>query len=96
MTEVYVVRNQHGHYWGRAKVWVDGLEPRTVLHLRHEDEALNTLFELSSRDLNLRGRVLAVALSERGEPVVEPSGVPVPQDDGEGADTAALPGEGGA
>ena len=57
MTDVFVVRNQHGHYWGKAKVWVDGSSPKTVLRTRHQDEALNTLFELSSRDIELRVRL---------------------------------------
>ena len=38
MTDVYVVRNQLDHYWGKAKVWVDGTEPRAVLRAKHEDE----------------------------------------------------------
>ena len=77
MTEVYVVRNQHGHYWGKAKHWVDGSSPKAVMRAKHEDEAINTLFELSSRDIELRGEVIAVALSERGEPVIEPSQIPL-------------------
>ena len=73
MSDVYVIRNQLGHYWGKAKAWVDGTEARAVMRLRHEDEAINTLFELSSKDVELRGEVSPVALDERGEVVVEPS-----------------------
>lgn len=78
MTDVYVIRNQHGHYWGKAKAWVDGRDPRAVMRCKHADEAVNTLFELSSRDVDLRGEVLPAALSQRGEPVIEPSTVPLP------------------
>jgi hypothetical protein len=77
MTDVFVVRNQHGHYWGKAKIWVDGSSPKTVMRAKHEDEAINTLFELSSKDIELRGEVLAAELSERGEPVIEPSQIPL-------------------
>jgi hypothetical protein len=77
MTDVFVVRNQLGHYWGKAKTWVDGSNPRTVMRTRHEDDAMNTLFELSSKDIELRGEVLAVELTERGEPVIEPSQIPL-------------------
>ena len=80
MTDVYVVRNQLGHYWGKGKEWADGCDPRNVARFRHEDEAVNTLFELSSRDIELRGEVIAVALSERGEPQVTPSDNPLPQE----------------
>lgn len=77
MTDVFVVRNQLGHYWGKAKVWVDGSNPRTVMRSRYEDEAINTLFELSSKDIELRGEVLPAQLTERGDPIIEPSQIPL-------------------
>ncbi len=91
MAQAYVVRNQLGHYWGKAKRWVDGSDPKAVLRVSHEDEAVNTLFELSSKDFELRGEVLAVALSERGEPVVEPSEhlLPEPEPDPVAPETVA-------
>ena len=78
MTDVLVIRNQHGHYWGKSKEWVSGDEPKAVLRVKHEDEGINTLFELSSKDIELRGEVVATTLSEKGEPVVEASQVPLP------------------
>ncbi len=78
MTDVYVIRNQHGHYWGKSKDWVSGDDPKAVLRAKHEDEAVNTLFELSAKDIELRGEVIAAALSERGHPEIEPSQVPLP------------------
>lgn len=77
MTDVYVIRNQLGHYWAKSKTWVDGSEPRTVMRSKHRDEAINTLVELGSRDFELRGEVLAVSLSERGEPIIEASQIPL-------------------
>ena len=78
MTEVFVIRNQLGHYWGKSKTWVDGSQARLVQRTPHRDEAVNTLFELSSKDFELRGEVVASELTERGEPVVEPSQIPLP------------------
>jgi hypothetical protein len=78
MTEVFVIRNQLGHYWAKSKTWVDGAHARLVLRTRHRDEAVNTLFELSSKDVELRGEVLAAELSERDEPIIEPSQIPLP------------------
>lgn len=80
MTDVYVIRNQLGHYWGKSKAWADGRDPHAVQRWKHEDEAINTLFELSSKDFELRGEVLPVPLSERDEPVLEPSEHPLPVD----------------
>jgi hypothetical protein len=78
MTDVFVIRNQQGHYWGKKKEWVDGSEARTVMRAKHQDEAINTLFELSSKDFELRGEIVAAELSERGEPIVESSQIPLP------------------
>ncbi len=77
MTEVFVIRNQLGHYWGKSKTWVDGSEARTVMRARHRDEAVNTLVELSSKDFELRGEIVAAELSERGEPMVQASAIPL-------------------
>ena len=81
MSDVFVVRNQLGHFWGKGKRWVDGSDPKSVMRTAHQDEAINTLFELSSKDIELRGEVLPTSLSERGEPVVEASSIPVPGED---------------
>jgi hypothetical protein len=73
MSELFVVRNQLGHYWGKKKRWVDGTRPARVLTCKHRDEGLNLLVELSSRDVDLRGEVVAAPVNERGLPQVEPS-----------------------
>ena len=73
MTDVYVVRNQLGQFWGKSKAWTDGRDPRAIMRTTHSDEAMNTLFELSSKDIELRGEVVQVPLTERGDPTVEPS-----------------------
>ena len=80
MTEVFVIRNQLGHYWGKNKAWVDGSQAKLVQRMPHRDEAINTLFELSSRDIDLRGEVVAAQLSERREPIIEPSQIPLPME----------------
>jgi hypothetical protein len=80
MTDVFVVRNQLGHYWGKSRTWVDGSNPRAVMRTRFQDEAVNTLFELSSKDIELRGEVIGAELTERGEPVIEPSQIPLPEE----------------
>lgn len=87
MTDVYVIRNQHGHYWGKSKGWVSGSEPKTVVRAKHEDEAINTLFELSSKDVDLRGEVIPAQLSERREPIIEPSQVPLPSMEADSSDS---------
>ena len=73
MSELFVVSNQLGQYWGKKKRWVDGTDANKVMTLKHRDEGLNQLVELSSRDIELRGEVLAVPANDRGVPGVVPS-----------------------
>ena len=92
MTDVYVIRNQLGHYWGKSKAWADGSDAKAVMRFQHEDEAINTLFELGSADYELRGEILCVETTERGQPVIEPSQIPLllEVDDAEGVDVDAV------
>ena len=73
MSNAFVVRNQLGQYWGKKKSWVDGTKRKKVAVFKHEDEGLNQLVELSSKDIDLRGEVAPVTLDERGVPDVQPS-----------------------
>jgi len=87
MTDVYVIRNELKHYWGKKKFWVDGGDARVVARFKHRDEAVNTLFELGSKDIDLRGEITPAKLSPRGEPMVEASDTPLP-DNADNADNA--------
>ena len=89
MSEVFVVRNQLGQYWGKKKRWVDGTKPRVVAHFKHEDEGINQLVELSAKDMELRGEVVPAELDERGVPVVEPSEHLIPDEEEPLAEAAA-------
>tara|TARA_R110002110_G_scaffold91264_2_gene237494 strand:+ start:112628 stop:112975 length:348 start_codon:yes stop_codon:yes gene_type:complete len=96
MSEVFVIRNQLGHYWGKSKAWVDGGDARAVMRVKHQDEAVNTLVELGSKDYELRGEVIAAPLSEKGEPVIERSQIPLeleetPEVESNAAETAQEP-----
>ncbi|MFT4823673.1 MAG: hypothetical protein ACI9DH_000964 [Halioglobus sp.] len=78
MTNVFVICNQQGHFWGKKKMWVDGSEPKTLLRVKNRDEASNTLFELSSKDFELRGEIVEAGLSPKGDPIVQVSDIPLP------------------
>ena len=96
MTDVFVIRNQHGHYWGKSKEWLDGSDNRAVLRTKHEDEAVNTLVELSTKDIELRGQVVAAELDQRNHPIIEPSEIPLPgEPDAEPQAGGAEPGPAG-
>jgi len=79
MTEVFVICNQQGHFWGKSKDWVDGSDPKAVLRTTHRDQASNTLFELSSKDFELRGEILPAEVNSKGNPIVTVSDIPLPE-----------------
>lgn len=80
MAKLYFIKNQLGHYWGRAKCWVDGSDGNRVATWEYHDEAINTLVELSARDIELRGELLN-AESENGRlSRLVVSDVPLPAD----------------
>jgi hypothetical protein len=80
MSTAHLVRNQDGHYWGRGKRWVDGRDVARVMTFSHQDEAVNTVFELSSKDIGLRCDVLSLNLLEGKLPKLEISTIPLPVD----------------
>ena len=67
MSATFVIRNQLGHYWGRSGAWVSGSRASVVACWAYRDEAVNTLFELGSKDTDLRGEVFE-AESEGAQP----------------------------
>lgn len=78
MSEVFIIRNQLGHFWGKSKTWIDGSDAKAVMRVKNRDEATNTLFELSSKDFELRGDILEAEISNKGEPMVQVSDIPLP------------------
>jgi hypothetical protein len=79
MSEIFIIRNQLGHFWGKSKTWVDGSDARAVVRVKNRDEASNTLFELSSKDFELRGDILEAHTNPKGEPMVQVSDIPLPE-----------------
>lgn len=76
MNNLFVIRNQHGLYISKKKEWLDGREPRLLFRSQHRDEAVNLVFELSSRDISLRAEVVRVELASNKHPVVEVTAEP--------------------
>ena len=94
MGTFYIIRNQQGHYWGRGKRWVDGRDTSRVLALSHRDEAANTVFEISSRDIHLRCELLKLDGIDDKLPKLEISEHPLPEpeeDMGQAAENLSRP-----
>lgn len=70
MPTTFVVRNQEGQYLTKKNEWVSGKEAIVLYHQPHHDQALNQLFELTAKDIYLRGEVLELELCEKRRPIV--------------------------
>ena len=71
MNKVFVVKNQHGLYLSKQQEWVSGTESPSLFRTAHRDEAINTVFEVSSKDIYLRAEAVACDVDAKNNPVVE-------------------------
>lgn len=71
MSKVFVIRNQHGHYLGKQQNWLDGSDRRLLYRTLRRDEAVNLVFEHSSKDIALRAESLLCEVDKNGQPQVE-------------------------
>ena len=86
MSTVFVVKNQHGYFASKNKEWECGRDAKLLFRSPHKDEALNIVFELSSRDIYLRAEAISVALDDKQQPVVEVTAPPKPKPEAEISD----------
>lgn len=69
MDKLYVIQDRHGRFLSRREEWVEPASRETLFRSEHKDLALNTLFELNTRDVNLRAVVVEVDCDEQGRPL---------------------------
>lgn len=79
MSGAFVIRNQLGHYWGKSGGWVKGGRAGQVACWTHRDEAVNTLFELGSKETDLRGEILLAETEDKQPKNLELSRHPIPK-----------------
>lgn len=71
MSTVFVIKNQHGHYLSKQQLWLDGSDRRLLYRTPHNDEAVNVVFEQSSKDIYLRAEPFPCELDKNNQPMVE-------------------------
>lgn len=67
---VFVIKNQAGLFLNKQGEWVDAAQPATLYRTVHRDEAVNTVFEVSAKDMYLRAEVIACKVDEKGQPAI--------------------------
>ncbi len=78
MTELYILRNQHGYFLGKQKDWLDGRDRGALYKTPHKDEAINLKVEVSAKDFEQRIHILPCQADERGLPVLAVDDMPAP------------------
>lgn len=76
MANVFVIQNQHGHYLSKQLEWVDGRDKRILFRTVHRDEAINIVFEQSSKNIELRAHPLECETDDNAQPKVK-AGPPI-------------------
>lgn len=70
---VFVIRNQNDQYLEKKHGWQSGKDAAALYFTAHHDEALNTLLEINSKDIELRGYIIEVDKDDKKRPIVEVS-----------------------
>lgn len=78
MSELFILQNQDKLFLGRQNNWLDGRDLAALFKTAHKDEAINQMFEASSKDYTQRIKVLTCSANEKGLPLIDPELLPEP------------------
>jgi hypothetical protein len=78
MTEIFILQNQAKLFLGKQNQWLDGRDLLSLYKTEHKDEAVNQLFEASSKDYTQRIKLVCCAVNEKGLPIIDPEIMPEP------------------
>lgn len=78
MNQTFILQNQDKLFFGKSKEWVDGYDANAVFKTPHKDEAVNQMFEITSKDYKQRVKVISCALDEKALPIIDSEIMPAP------------------
>lgn len=78
MSELFILQNQDKLFLGRQNNWLDGRDLAALFKTAHKDEAINQMFEASSKDYRQRIKVINCPANEKGLPQIDPDLLPEP------------------
>lgn len=78
MTQTFILQNQDKLFFGKNKEWVDGYDANSVFKTPHKDEAVNQMFEITSKDYKQRVKVIPCELDDKAVPVIDAEIMPAP------------------
>ncbi len=78
MTQTFILQNQDKLFFGKNKEWVDGYDANTLYKTLHKDEAVNQMFEITSKDYKQRVKVIGCDVDEKALPIIDSDIMPAP------------------
>ena len=78
MNQTFILQNQDKLFFGKNKEWVDGYDANAVYKTLHKDEAVNQMFEITSKDYKQRVKVISCELNEKALPIIDGELMPAP------------------
>ena len=78
MTQTFILQNQDKLFFGKNKEWVDGYDASSVFKTPHKDEAVNQMFEITSKDYKQRVKVVPCDQDDKGLPIIDADIMPAP------------------
>jgi hypothetical protein len=78
MSQTFILQNQDKLFFGKNKEWVDGYDANALFKTAHKDEAVNQMFEITSKDYKQRVKVILCELNEKALPILDSEIMPAP------------------
>ena len=78
MTQTFILQNQDKLFFGKNKEWVDGYDANSVFKTPHKDEAVNQMFEITSKDYKQRVKIILCELDDKAHPIIDADIMPAP------------------
>lgn len=77
MTEVFLLKNQHGNFLEKSGEWVNPTQSKSLYRTLHRDEAINQKVELAVKNADLRVEITTGQVGPEGKLVLQHCDIPL-------------------
>lgn len=71
MSEVFVLRNQHGEYLNKQREWLAAGDSKTLFRSKERDELINEKVELTVKSPELRIQIITAEQEQNGRITID-------------------------
>lgn len=77
MTEVFLLKNQHGNFLEKSGEWVNPTQSKSLYRTLHKDEAINQKVELAVKNADLRVEITTGQVGPEGKLILQHCDIPL-------------------